>query len=576
MQQRRSIALIAALALYFGLALSSSTGFGVVGEVAANWMASPPEVVVEFDTTKTHTAGPFSAHYTRPLERLNFGAVSLPVAVNTYTGGPPEWPGWIVYTLTDSMAAVRALHVCLGALLLILVHRFLMFHGTPTAAGVASLVLATDWSMHFYRKVLGGTEILLQAAALLVVWSLWSRRWKGGRHGTVAIALGVGLGLLAKLTFVPTVAALFAAALFTRKDHPNRLPPAPPNWLKLFGVIAICLSPLLLTTLHRDALLSGGVHLHSHDDLALQFQRLQHGLTTLLTEGRGGPAREPAATLLLFFGEPLAWFKHAYGGDFGAFPFSPLRGIAWLLLMAGSALAWRSRHHTPHEALLRFLSVAVPLQLVALWLANRDLHHLAQATPLLAIWFGLAINQLAAQSTPARSVKRWRLAALGALPLMAAGAWSVSHTAEQVNAGEAPSITAAGQVQLADLLKRNQVSHLVTSDYDHYGVLETLKITASFTHTWAAISRAGPKRKEALPDVLKQALNGHYLVTKPSAPMIYNLTPKPDDVTATAKSLGLRATLVDTLNFKGNEWAWLYTLRAAKVGADLDSEGVLQ
>ena len=50
----------------------------------------------------------------------------------------------------------------------------------------------------------------------------------------------------------------------------------------------------------------------------------------------------------------------------------------------GTALAWLRRGNSPHGALLRFMSLYTPLQIGALWLANRDLHHLAQATLVVA------------------------------------------------------------------------------------------------------------------------------------------------------------------------------------------------
>ena len=201
--------LVLALLLYLGLAASTVRDVGVVGEVAAPWgLETPPEVVVAWTDAGApvlagdHRAGPLAASQVRPTERLVLGPVSLPLAVNSYTGGPPDWPARAVHALTGSVRAVVALHVTLGALLLVLVHRFLRFHGSDIAAALAALVLATDWSFVFYRKVLGGTEILLQAAALLALWALWSRRWSGGRHGAAAIAVGVGVGLLAKATFV--------------------------------------------------------------------------------------------------------------------------------------------------------------------------------------------------------------------------------------------------------------------------------------------------------------------------------------------------------------------------------------
>ena len=76
--------------------------------------------------------------------------------------------------------AIIAFHVGLGGLIIAGVHRFLRVHGSRLAAGLGALFLATDWSFLFYKKVLGGTEILLQGAALGCLWALWSRRWRTG------------------------------------------------------------------------------------------------------------------------------------------------------------------------------------------------------------------------------------------------------------------------------------------------------------------------------------------------------------------------------------------------------------
>ncbi len=58
--------------------------------------------------------------------------------------------------------------------------------------------------------------------------------------------------------------------------------------------------------------------------------------------------------------------------------------------------------------------------------------------------------------------------------------------------------------------------------------------------------------------------------------MIYNLSPTPDDVLETAAAGGLVATPVETLRDARGEWAWLYALGAAKVGADSDPQGVAE
>ena len=145
-----------------------------------------------------------------------------------------------------------------------------------------------------------------------------------------------------------------------------------------------------------------------------------------------------------------------------------------------------------------------------------------------------------------------------------------------MSAGKAPTITAKGQDELAGLLERHRVQRLVTSDYDLYGAIEAISPEISVTHTWAAISRAGPQRKKALPSVLERSANGHYLVVRPSAPMIYNLSPTPDEVLGAAVARGLNVTPVETLHDAHGEWAWLYALGAAKVGADSEPRGVAE
>ena len=251
--RRFPLSLILALGIYLVLAMTTVKNVGVVGEVSASWgLENPPEVVVGWEDGEAlyadgYKAGPLVASQVRPLERIQLGPASLPLAVNQYTGGPPDWPARWVYGLTHSIDAVLWLHLFLGGLLLFLAHRFLRFHGTDIAAAVAALALATDWNFLFYRKVLGGTEILLQAALLLSLWALWSRRWAGGKHGGTAIAVGIGLGLLAKATFLPSLIAFGVAVLLTRKDHPATQPPKPISSTWLAGIIVLLTAPLWIS-----------------------------------------------------------------------------------------------------------------------------------------------------------------------------------------------------------------------------------------------------------------------------------------------------------------------------------------
>ncbi len=147
--RRWPLSLLLALGLYAVLCSQTARELGVVGEVAIGWaLDRTPAVLVEVDPkmwadgasqpTAGHAAGPLIASQVRPVERVVLGRLSLPLAINRYTGGPPDWPARIVYILTGSVGMVMALHVALGALLIALVHRFLRFHGSDIAAACAA------------------------------------------------------------------------------------------------------------------------------------------------------------------------------------------------------------------------------------------------------------------------------------------------------------------------------------------------------------------------------------------------------------------------------------------------------
>lgn len=553
-----------ALLLYVGLAVTTVRDVGVVGEVVAPWaLDAPPTVVVGWTPAGEpilagdHRAGPLAASQVRPTERLVLGPVSLPLAVNSYTGGPPDWPARAVHALTGSRDAVVALHVLLGALLLGLVHRFLRFHGTDIAAALAALALATDWSFVFYRKVLGGTEILLQAAGLLALWALWSRRWSGGRHGAPAIAVGTGLGLLAKATFAPTLAALGLAALLTRRDRPALKPPPPPRWWVLALIIAGLTSPLWLAALHHTGIPEP--HLRSHDQLSLQTDRLFNGLQNLL-EGRRGPSREPTSTLWSYIAHPLSWFRDAYGGS--PPPPSPWRLVGWFVLVAGTALEWRRRSNSPRGALLRFLSVYGPLQLGALWLANRDLHHLAQATPTVALWFGLAAERLVASASQSRSPLRAAQGLVVCLPWMVAGTMHLRHTDPTLATLVSPQFTETGQQTLEDALRQQRLGTLWAADYDLYGMLEARLPELTVINVWGDVSRRFGERDQALVDLLRAAQGDHLLLLAPSARRIYDLSPSQTDLERAAGLAGIQVALVWRLRTEpAGTWARLYAVR---------------
>ncbi|MEC7241669.1 MAG: hypothetical protein VXW32_10565 [Myxococcota bacterium] len=555
--RRIPLSLFLAVGIYGVLALTTVNNVGIVGEVDGTWaLEFPPKVLVGWENGLPvwgdgSRSGPFVASQVRPLERLDFGGLQLPLAVNHYTGGLADWPARATHALTGSLEVVRGVHLFLGGLLLVLMHRFLRFHGTDIAAAVAAIVLASDWNFVFYRKVLGGTEVLLQAAGLLVLWAMWSRRWGGGKHGSTAIAVGVGLGFLAKATFLPTLLALSIVALATRKDHPAIRPPFPIRPLRMAGIVLLLTSPLWFSWLHHSHAFEEALHIRSHDYLGLQTERAWHGLF------QAGASRESAVSLWSFLSTPFPWLEGAYQTETpSAGP--PWRSLALLIPLTGSVLAWRDRSESRPRALLRFMSLFVPLQVLLIWLSNKDLHHLAQAAVPMAIWVGLATDRLCALITPPRSPKRAFYSLLLSVPWLLGGSTALQKTDEALATTPIHTFTQSGQTELTDWLRSHRVNRLWTTDYDLSGMLEVHLPGVHISHAWGDVSRRG---QEALPDLLKAAKEGHYLTVRPSAPMIYNLRPSADQLDEIAAELGIEIEPVAALHDARGSWAELYALR---------------
>jgi len=558
-----SVALWVALVIYLGLSTLTLREVGLVGEVVQSWSHGAPAQVVaaiepwrwssgEATDSVGHRWGPFVASQTRPIESLRLGAFSLPLAVNQYTGGVADWPARLLFSLTGSVAAVTGLHILLGGLLIVLVHRFLRFHGTDVAAAIGALLLATDWGFLFYRRALGGTEILLSAAGVLCLWALWSRRWAGGRHGLMALGIGIGLGILAKATFIVTVGALGLTALLLRWDKPPLRPPLPQRpWLPVAVAVALAL-PLGIAALHHGIAVPSAPHVQSHDFVGMQWARVYNALT-----GGPTPARESATALWAWIGDSSVFLHTAYGATV-AESTDVLRGLGWLSVLGGTALAWRDRHPTPHVALLRFVSVFLVLQVVLLWWVARDLHHLAQATPTAVIAAGLAVDRLASLMTPPRSPARARAALVLALPWIIAGSVALWRTDAALGTVTRPTVTTSGQAALIDLLQRNGVERLVACDYEVAGVLEPHLPEVDIVHGWALASRV---RGAAIEPLLSHAVGGHLLSIPTSPQWTYNLKLRASEFSSPAARVGVAVEAVDRLPDDG---AVLYAVRRRK------------
>ncbi|HCH64281.1 MAG TPA: hypothetical protein DFR83_15865, partial [Deltaproteobacteria bacterium] len=276
---RSNLWLLAAIGLYVTFAATTVQSVGVVGEVALGWMKGPPVPVriVLDEPPVDHALGPLRAQQTRPIERIQLGSIHLPLAINAYTGAAPDWPARIVHAVTGSTRIVRWLHLLLGVGLIVATFQFLRRHAGAAAAVASIFVLASRWDFVFYRSVLGGTEAVLVGASLAMIWALWSRRWRGSPNGLVGIALAVGLGLHAKLTFVVFAAAVTLAAIVLRRDRPAMGPPSRSSSLRTVLALFTPLLPILVANVHQSWI--GSPHLRSHDHPSLQLARVWGALT---------------------------------------------------------------------------------------------------------------------------------------------------------------------------------------------------------------------------------------------------------------------------------------------------------
>jgi hypothetical protein len=547
--RRSQLALMLILALYMGLGLGLITDMGVVGEVAWVWMDGDP-VGHHAAPLQTHNWGPLTAATTRPVETLQIGSFNLPLAVNFYTGGLADWPARIGAALGLSYDGTMVLNLIFGGILIALVHRFTRTHGSGIAATAAALLLATDWVFVFFRRALGGTELLLSAASLLCLWALWDRRWAGGRHGLTALALGVGLGLTAKLTFVLTLVPLALTAWIMRWDKPKMGPPLPDRWIPMALAVIIPLVPLIIGLLHHA--MADLPALASHDHLQLQAERLWGALS-----GGPRPARESSAALLAWVGDPRSFLGAAWGASAPPW-FSPLRFLGWAVIGAGVFTAWRDRDATPRLALARFCSVFLATQVALTWGVARDLHHIAIATPTLMILAGLSLEALMGRWSPPRSNRRGVLVALVCLPWVILGIHSMSQTDASLGTIKRPTVSRSGQNSLVAMLRKQGVTQLFTMDYESAGALDILAPEIEFKHGW---SRIAAERKTALGSLLHDAKGAHLLVV-PSAPSwTYNLKPREADLAKAAEQAGAVWEEVDRLP---DDAAVLYRVESKK------------
>jgi hypothetical protein len=359
----------------------------------------------------------------------------------------------------------------------------------------------------------------------------------------VAIAVGIGLGLMAKLTFIAVLAAIGGAVFLTRWDRGPFRPPEAIHPFKLAIIPILCVTPFLITAVHHA--LAPLPALASHDSFALQWARLLSGWT------QGTPDREGFWNIVRFLQNPLGFFADAYGATDQA-PLSLGRSLGWLVTLAGIGLAWKERQASASDALLRFLSLSFPLALIFITILNRDLHHLAQTTVLLALMGGLAADRMAATLAP-RGWLRRGYALILVMPQVIAGGMQLQQTDALVAEIKVPTFTAQGQAEIVSLLREHHVKQLIVADYESYGMLEVLAPDVEIVHVWPAVT-AG-----ATPLQVLQAARGRYFLSvRASMPMIYNWNPSAATLRPAAEAAGVQLTRVGGLGEGKQERAALY------------------
>ncbi len=526
--------LLSAVALSIGLSRAFLTEAGVVGEVAAAW-AEPPSVCVALDPPALSHArsgesvgvslGPLRWSPTRPTLLLG----PLPLQVNAYTGGLPDWPTRIALA-AGGLRGARALHLALGVALVVATWVVGRRWGGPLVGALAALLLATRWDFLVWRAMLGGTELALIAANLCLLAAITARP---GQTRPWGVVLGLAFGLHAKVTFVLSAAALWLAA---GRLSGGARPPLRAVLLGL-GLGALPAGIAALMALQLDPAASV---VRSHDSLALQGARVVGML-----RGVDGD-REQLGNLARWLLDPAPFLVQAWGADPALLPGPAaglLLGLGWLLALLGMAAGWR-RSGAAGDA-LRGLSLALPAQVLLLLLFARDLHHLGQAAATAALWAALCTAALARRIGGER---RGRVAVLGlvlALPAMIGGPMSLEATDRLLRSAPAPTLSTSGQAELVRLLDENHVSRVVLCDYEASGALELLRPGLQFENAWGAASRGEPGLVERL---VGAAAGDHLLVLRASAPLIYNRAPSPRQVEATAAAQGLRAERVGGLS----------------------------
>ena len=369
--------------------------------------------------------------------RWRAGPLDLPWMRNGYSSGLPDWiPRWIALSPLG-WAGGRAWNQALGGLVLLGALLLAARLGGSGAVLVTGALLATEPQFHYYKHVLGGTEVWLQGLALGVTALCWWA-WRSGSGRLLAVAaLAAGLGLHVKLSFAGFLAALIGSGLLVAAWRPftgGRSPSQRLGGLALLTLlVGLGASPTVLyhaaRSTHEGALPAMAAGQVSVRGALLDLgQNVQQALGLVdSTDKEQGKAQSVTMDLLA----PSRGMRRIFAGranrsnDAARHPRSdvpvppqpalaraaiPAQLALLFAALLGGGLAWRRRIVEPDQRLVAWslgLAVLCPLAMRAL---SPDPHNLALARPLWALGLGLG-----AATWATGAPGRWRRAVLVAL-----------------------------------------------------------------------------------------------------------------------------------------------------------------
>lgn len=481
---------------------------GWVGEVTSMWTRAPntshPEAL--------SCVGDVCLHATRPLVRWN----DVPIWHNVYTGSFPDWIQYLWFQTTGSTNGIRILQILFSAAFIVQLCVWSRIILSERAQWFFWLWLMNDWSFLFYKKALGTTEIGLQWALMLSVLMLIRPKVFNTKYLAGVITFGMWCKITFALTLVPLLGLLYWIPPEDRKYYGKQI---------AIGT-AIGLLPHLLLLYWTSQV---DIPVRSHDFWTLQWERILSALS-----GSNTSVREQNLNIWTWLFDPLQFFTKAYGVE--AIPWHGWGKVAVYLsaLFAG----WKLRSATEWQRITWTLFSTV---ILLTWIA-KDLHHLAMATPLLGLWLIYTFDQV--------SWKAPSLLVIGGL-WFGTQIWTITDAPKTINTIETPTFSEVRQQELEDLITQNhEIKHLITMDYEVYGVLEARMPWLPVTHMWPQIST---ERWNALPSIIREHKGSHLLVIKSSMPMIYNLQPSEQRLQTIAKEVGVS---IERGGYIGGVWLY--------------------